>query len=119
MYHRGHGDVDMVIIRTHGMGYLKVDSSSHQFLQAGEAFLRSRSTLSSPSSSQCLSQKHVNIITVTVIVIAIIYKLISLVLIFLRGALDAALIFASEEESVVSLSSNPIILTAVLATSIG
>ena len=88
----------MVFIRTHGMGYLKVDSSSHQFLQAGEAFLRSRSTLSSPSSSQCLSQKHVNIVTVTVILIAIIYKLISLVLIFLRGALDAALIFASEEE---------------------
>merc|ERR1719278_305045 len=44
------------ISETHGMGYFKVDSSSHQFLQAGEAFLRS------------------------------------------RGALDAALIFASEEE---------------------
>jgi len=41
---------------THGLGYLRVDTSSHQFLQAGDAFLRS------------------------------------------RGAVDAALIFASEEE---------------------
>ena len=32
----------IIIIRTHGLGYLRVDTSSHQFLQAGDAFLRSR-----------------------------------------------------------------------------
>jgi len=30
---------------THGLGYLRVDTSSHQFLQAGDAFLRSRSAV--------------------------------------------------------------------------
>ena len=30
------------LLRTHGLGYLRVDTSSHQFLQAGDAFLRSR-----------------------------------------------------------------------------
>ena len=33
------------LTRTHGLGYLRVDTSSHQFLQAGDAFLRSRSLL--------------------------------------------------------------------------
>jgi len=30
---------------THGLGYLRVDTSSHQFLQAGDAFLRSRNAV--------------------------------------------------------------------------
>ena len=114
------------LTRTHGLGYLRVDTSSHQFLQAGDAFLRSRSLL-------------VLVHTPTIIIISLSrlaflvptltirirknqsraeYSFIFLpcsncgskidftrqcieyfeLLLFKRGAVDAALIFASEEE---------------------